>query len=383
MIEEFELQAIPAEDEALRPRVRAFLDQHWRDVPAQVRAHSWSGFDPGFSRALGAAGFVGLTLPRAYGGAGRSAFARFVVVEELLARGAPLAAHWIADRQSGPMIARYGTEQQRRELLPGICRGELYFCIGMSEPDSGSDLASIRTRATRVDGGWRLSGRKIWTTNAHRAHRMIALVRSAPQRESRHAGLSQFVVDLALPGVSVRPIADLTGAEHFNEVSFDDVRLGEDALIGVEGEGWAQVNAELALERSGPERVLSSIAVFDELIAWLRGAARCDRHALAQIGAIHAEHIALRAMSVAVTAMVARGGNPLTAAAIVKDLGTRVEQRIAEVASRLVFADPFDPPPAQLLEALAYTTQMAPTFSLRGGTREILRSMIARAMGLR
>ena len=214
MIEEFEPQAIPAEDEALRPRIRAFLDQHWRDVPAQVRAHSWSGFDPGFSRALGAAGFVGLTLPPAYGGAGRSAFARFVVVEELLARGAPLAAHWIADRQSGPMIARYGTERQRRELLPGICRGELYFCIGMSEPDSGSDLASIRTRATRVDGGWRLSGRKIWTTNAHRAHRMIALVRSAPQRESRHAGLSQFVVDLALPGVSVRPIADLTGAEY-------------------------------------------------------------------------------------------------------------------------------------------------------------------------
>ncbi len=383
MIEEFELQGIPSEDEALRPLIRDFLDRHWRDAPASTRARSWSGFDAQFSRALGAAGFVGLTLPEAYGGAGRSAFARFVVVEELLARGAPLAAHWIADRQSGPMIARYGTEAQKTGLLPAIARGELYFCIGMSEPDSGSDLASIRTRATRDGNGWRLSGRKIWTTNAHRAHRMIALVRTTPQRESRHAGLSQFIVDLSLPGVTVRPIRDLSGDTHFNEVSFDDVLLGEDALIGVEGEGWAQVNAELALERSGPERVLSSIAVFDELVAWLRDGVRADRHALAEIGAIHGEHIVLRAMAVAVTAMVARGGNPLTAAAIVKDLGTRVEQRITEVAARLTAADPSKLPPAPLLEALAYTTQMAPTFSLRGGTREILRSMIARAMGLR
>ncbi len=383
MIEAIELQAIPPEDEALRPRIRAFLDAHWHDAPAAARARSWMGFDAGFSRALGAAGFLGLTLPRAYGGAGRSTFARFVVVEELLARGAPLAAHWIADRQSGPMIVRYGTESQKASLLPGICRGELYFCIGMSEPDSGSDLASIRTRAVPDGDGWRLNGRKIWTTNAHRAQWMIALVRTSPAGESRHAGLSQLLVDLSLPGVEVRPIRDLTGDAHFNEVSFDDVRLGADALIGVQGEGWAQVNAELALERSGPERLLSSIAVFDELLAWLRQGTRGDRHALAEIGAIHGEHIVLRAMSVGVTAMVARGENPLTASAIVKDLGTRVEQRIAEVASRLAGAEPLDPAPAPLLEALVYTTQMAPTFSLRGGTREILRSMIARAMGLR
>ena len=377
------LARIPAEDEALRPKIRAFLDTEWRDVPAGQRARSWMGYDEDFSRRLAQAGFVGLTLPVEYGGGGRSAFARFVVVEELLARGAPLAAHWIADRQSGPMILRFGTPEQRQFYLPRICRGEAFFCIGMSEPDSGSDLASIRTRAQREGDGWRLNGRKIWTTNAHHAHYMVALVRTSGTSESRQAGLSQLAIDLSLPGVTVRPVHDLTGDAHFNEVAFDDVLLPGSALIGTEGEGWAQVNAELAFERSGPERLLSSIVLLDELIAWLRARGGADALAQAEIGAIHARHVVLRAMSVSVTALAVRGENPLLAAAVVKDLGTRVEQDIAEVVGRLAAADPFVTAPAPLLEALAYTTQMAPTFSLRGGTREILRGMIARGMGLR
>jgi len=281
------------------------------------------------------------------------------------------------------MIARFGTEAQRAFYLPRICRAEAFFCIGMSEPDSGSDLASIRSRATRVSGGWRLSGRKIWTTNAHRAHYMIALVRTAGTSEDRREGLSQFIVDLKRPGVGVRPIQDLTGDAHFNEVSFDDVELDEDALVGTEGQGWAQVNAELAYERSGPERLLSSIVLLDELVAWLREVRAGDAGALAAIGAIHARHVVLRAMCVSVTALVARGENPLLAAALVKDLGTRVEQEIAEAAARLAFADPLHPAPAPLLAALGYVLQIAPTFSLRGGTREILRGMIARGLDLR
>jgi len=383
MLPPLTLARIPAEDEALRPKIRAFLDAHWHEPPAGRRARSWMGYDEDFSRKLAQAGFLGLTLPREYGGGGRSAFARFVVVEELLARGAPLAAHWIADRQSGPLILRFGTPEQREFFLPRICRAEAFFCIGMSEPDSGSDLASVRSRAQRDGDGWRLSGRKIWTTNAHHAHYMIALVRTSGTPESRQKGLSQMLVDLSLPGVSVRPIHDLTGDAHFNEVEFDDVRLPGSALIGTEGEGWSQVNAELAFERSGPERLLSSIVLLDELIAWLRAGGSGDPVAPAEIGAIHARHVVLRAMCVSVTSLAVRGENPLLAAAVVKDLGTRVEQEIAEVVGRIAAADPYVAPPAPLLEALAYTTQMAPTFSLRGGTREILRGMIARGMGLR
>src|SRR5690606_39096812 len=159
-----------------------------------------------------------------YGGHERSVFDRYVLIEELLAAGAPVGAHWIADRQSGPLLLRYGTEAQRMAHLPAVARGEMYFCIGMSEPGAGSDLAALKTSATRTSDGWCIRGQKVWTTHAHEAHRMIALVRTSPS-EHRHGGLSQLLIDLSLPGISIRPIVDLVGDEHFNEVFFDDVHV--------------------------------------------------------------------------------------------------------------------------------------------------------------
>ncbi len=341
------------------------------------------GFDADFSRKLAARGWIGLTLPAEYGGAGRSAFARFVLVEELLARGAPVSAHWIADRQSGPLILKYGSEPQRNHYLPRICRAEAFFCIGMSEPDTGSDLASVRSRAARVDGGWRIDGRKVWTTNAHRSHYMIALVRTSGTPQDRHRGLSQVIVDLAAPGVSVRPIRDLTRDAHFNEIVLEDVLVADDALLGQEGAGWQQVLAELAYERSGPERLLSSMVLVEEWLAYLRSRGDANGEEAGALGRIVAHLAVLRAMSIAVTAQLVRGEDPVLAAAVVKDLGTEVEQRIPEVVGRLLAADPFAAPPPMLARTLAYLTQIAPTYSLRGGTREILRGMIARGLGLR
>ncbi len=230
------------------------------------------GCDSAFSRQLGGQGWLGLTFPRQFGGGGRSSFARYVLVEELLRAGAPVGAHWIADRQSGPLILKYGTEQQKKHLLPGICRGELFFCIGMSEPGAGSDLASVKSRAVESPEGWVLSGQKTWTTNANNCRYMIALVRTSGSAEDRQKGLSQMLVDLHLPGVTVRPILDLAGDSHFCEVFFDNVQLGHDALLGREGDGWQQVNAELAYERSGPERLLSSMVLFDEWLRFVRHA---------------------------------------------------------------------------------------------------------------
>src|SRR5262245_8488935 len=172
------------------------------------------GFDAAFSRKLAARGWVGVTLPKAYGGASLDAFSRFVLVEELLAAGAPVGAHWIADRQSGPLILKFGTEEQRRFYLPKICAAEAFFCIGMSEPNAGSALASVGSRAVRAEGGWRLNGRKIWTTNAQHSQYMIALVRTSGEPADRQKGLSQFIVDLKLPGITIRPIHDLAGDAH-------------------------------------------------------------------------------------------------------------------------------------------------------------------------
>ena len=375
---------IPPEDEALRPRIRAFLAEALGEMPADRRARSWMGYDADFSRRLAERGFVGLTLPVEYDGGGRGAFARYVVVEELLAAGAPVAAHWIADRQSAPLILRYGTAAQKQKLVPGICRGEIYFCIGMSEPNSGSDLASIRTRAVRTADGWRLTGSKIWTTIAQHAHYMIALARSSGQPEDRQKGLSQFLIDLSLPGVRIRPIRDAAGDEHFNEVFFDDVLLPADALIGEEGAGWAQVNAELAFERSGPERFLSSVVVLDAWIAWLRTDPGLGESGAVLLGRLIASLAALRGMSLAVTALLAaEEEDPVQGAALVKDLGTEYEQYLPVAIADAIAAVPDRSPPPELLRALQYTSVMAPSFSLRGGTREIIRGMIARGMGLR
>ncbi|MDH0092210.1 acyl-CoA dehydrogenase family protein [Achromobacter mucicolens] len=382
MIDTLELTAIPPEDEALRTEVRAFLADALDGLEPDERARSWMGFDAGFSRQLAERGWLGLTLPREYGGAARGHFARFVLSEELLGAGAPVSAHWIADRQSAPLILKYGTPAQRDFYLPRICAAQAFFCIGMSEPGSGSDLASIRTRAEPDSGGWRLNGSKIWTTNAHRSHYMIALVRTSGTARDRHQGLSQVIVDLSLPGVSVRPIEDLAGDAHFSEVFFDNVALPADALIGEEGGGWAQVNAELAFERSGPERLYSSIALLECWLAHCRdhGADAASRTAL---GSILSQMAVLRALSLAVAGKLAAGLSPATEASLVKDLGTELEQAIPRFIGETLGRHPERPVPLPLLRTLAYLEQVAPTFSLRGGTREILRGIIARGLGLR
>ncbi|MDR2155957.1 MAG: acyl-CoA dehydrogenase family protein [Burkholderiaceae bacterium] len=382
-IEPLSLTAIPPEDEALREPVRAFLRQTASRTPAHVRARSWSGYDPEFSRELGRRGWIGLTLPTQYGGGGRSAFARYVLVEELLNFGARVGSHWIADRQSGPLILKYGSEEQKRFYLPRICKGEAFFCIGMSEPNAGSDLASVRTRATRTEQGWTLNGQKIWTTNAHNSHYMIALVRTSGEAQDRHKGLSQLIVDLSLPGVSVRPITDLSGDSHFCEVFFDNVALPADALIGEEGKGWEQVTAELAFERSGPERLYSSIVLFDEWLAFVRTPAGRTDASLRLAGQIFTRLAPLRAMSLAVTQKLARGQSPVVEAALVKDLGTGVEQIIPAAITDDLFSRPACRVPLELLQTLNYVTHVAPSYSLRGGTRDILRGMIARGLGLR
>jgi hypothetical protein len=378
----FRLAALPPDAKAFRAEVRAFLKVSQPMAPADVRARSWMGFDAHFSRQLAERGWVGVTLPKRYGGAEMDAFLRYVLIEELLVSGAPVSAHWIADRQSGPLINKFGTEEQKAFYLPKICKGEAFFGIGMSEPNAGSDLASVGTRATKRDGGWMLNGRKIWTTHGHHCQYLIALVRSSGEPADRQKGLSQFVVDLTLPGVTVRPIRDLAGDAHFSEIFFDDVQLTTSALIGNEGDGWMQVNAELAFERSGPERIYSSIVLLQKWLEVLRHSPDASQHA-ATVGRFAVHLATLRQMSIAVTARLVAGESPLVEAALMKDIGTTFEQEIPDALSCALAADPALEVDTELFRTVAYINHVAPTYSLRGGTREILRGMIARGLGLR
>lgn len=383
----FDPVQLPPACETLRHEVRAFLAREQAAGSFIPAPDAWSSWSTEFSRRCGDAGFIGLTLPPEYGGHGRSALEKFVVTEEMLAGGAPVFAHWIADRQSSVQILQHGSERARREILPRIARGECYFGIGMSEPDSGSDLAAVRTRATRAEGGWSITGTKIWTSNAHRAHYLLALVRTEAKGEERHQGLTQLIVDLSSPGVNVRPIYNLYGGHDFNEVSFVGCFVPDDMVIGQVGDGWKMVTGELANERAGPDRYLSAYQLL--LSAIRESGAQPDSRAANDIGRLVAHLAGLRRMSSSIAGMLDRGEQPVVEAALIKDMGTTFEREIPEVVRLLHPLQPMLVGEAGLTGAhgldamLGETVLRAPGFTLRGGTREILRGMIAKGLGLR
>jgi alkylation response protein AidB-like acyl-CoA dehydrogenase len=365
---------LPGELEALRTEVREFLN-------AETDWHPNSDFNAGaspeFSKRFAAKGWIGMTWPKEYGGGGRSFLERYVVTEELLAAGAPVGCHWIADRQSGPLLLKFGTEAQKQAFLPGIISGESFYSIGMSEPDTGSDLASIRTSAVQVTGGWCLNGSKIWTSNAHLNHFMVTLVRTAPATENRHEGMSQFIVPIHADGVTVRGIDNLAGEQDFNQIFFDDVFVPDDHVVGEAGNGWAQVMSELAYERSGPERFLSAFRVLAEFGKSLQNDATESQARL--YGQLVSHLVVLRRMSISIASLLENGLMPDTEAALIKDLGNSYERLVPEVV-RLYLPGQV---PKGLAQALEECVLHAPSFTLRGGTREILRGMIARGLGLR
>jgi acyl-CoA dehydrogenase len=365
-----------------RLAVRDFLRSDRAEFGWQPSVDSWlAGWDEDFSARLGAAGFVGLTVPQRYGGHGLDHLCRYVVAEELIAAGAPVAAHWTADRQVAPSLLTYGTEAQRERLLPQIVAGRLYSAVGMSEHGAGSDLAAVQTKATRTNGGWLLSGTKVWTSGAHHSHQIVVLARtSPPDPQHRHDGFSQFLVPRSADGVRVEPILLMSGAHHFNEVLFDDVFVPDEDVLGQIGDGWPQVTSELSFERSGPERILSTGPL---LLAAIRALgsqpARDDRTAIL-VGDLLARLISLRNLSVAVARTLTGGGDAANLAALVKDLGTRFETESVELIADLLEDSPLTP---ELTTMLTAAWLHKPMFTLRGGTNEVLRGVVARGLGLR
>jgi alkylation response protein AidB-like acyl-CoA dehydrogenase len=370
------------ESEAFRLEVRGFLESERKAGTWGNDDHSWGGWNPELSRKLGARGWIGMTWPKQYGGGERSYLDRYIYTEELLAAGAPAGAHWVADRQSGPLFIRFGSEEQKRTYLPPITRGEAYYSIGMSEPDAGSDLASIRSRAERDGDGWRLTGTKIWTSGAHKNHWMIALVRTEPVGGDRHAGMSQFLVDLkSSEGLTVRPIRNLAGDESFNEVVMDRVFVPNERLVGEPGAGWRQVTSELAYERAGPERFLTNLHLLRELIGVVGEDA--SRDVRAKVGRAASHLWTLRQMSLSIASMLSEGKLPNTEAALVKDLGTHFQQELPQIAREVMDALPASEKKTAYRRILDRGILAAPAYTIQGGTTEILRGIIARGLGLR
>jgi alkylation response protein AidB-like acyl-CoA dehydrogenase len=374
----FEPTELTGDELALQREVREFLAAELPPGSHAPGLGMQAGRDPAFSRRLAERGWVGMALPKRYGGHDRGAVERFVVVEELLRRGAPVGHHWVADRQSGPVINRFGIEAQKERFLPAICRGELSFSIGMSEPNSGSDLASVQARATRVEGGWLLNGTKIWTSGAHVNDWFIVLCRTSDEAD-RHQGLSQLMVDLHSDGLEVHPIPFLDGTEHFNEVVLRDVFVPDDLVLGAVGQGWAQNTSELAHERGGPDRWLSTYLVVEHFLRE-HGGDEIGARAEGLLGEAVARWWGLRQLSLAVARLIDRGEAPSVESALVKEMGTRWEQDVLAAVQRLIDLEP-TPDTTSVFERLlvrAILTQ--PSFTIRGGTNEVLRSVAARGL---
>jgi alkylation response protein AidB-like acyl-CoA dehydrogenase len=365
------------EELALQQEVRDFLDVELPPGSHEPQFAMAAGTSKEFSRKLGARGWLGMALPKEYGGGDRSAVERFVVVEELLRRGAPLEHHWTADRQYGPLINRFGTEEQKREFLPRICSGELSFCIGMSEPDAGSDLASVKTRAVKTDGGWELTGTKIWTSNAHRADYCVVLCRTSESGD-RHAGLSQLIVDLRSPGVAINPIPFLDGTSEFNEVVYDHVFVPDNRLLGTEGMGWAQVTSELSFERAGPDRWLSPFQLVETFLR--EHGDELGEPAESFLGESLARWWAIRQVSLAVARMIDEGKSPSLESAMGKDLGTQFEQDLVARLQTLVELEPSQEALSLYERLLARALLISPSWAIRGGTNEILRTVISKGI---
>ncbi|MFC5745299.1 acyl-CoA dehydrogenase family protein [Actinomadura rugatobispora] len=354
----------------LRERVRA-LTARWRDTGRyEPRPDNWMrGFDPEFSAALAAAGLIGLTWPVEYGGAALRNVDRLAVTEELLRAGAPVAAHWMADRQIGPAVLRHGSEELRRELLPDMVAGRAVYCLGMSEPEAGSDLASVRTTATeRPDGTFVLRGRKVWTTNAHRATHMYVLARTDPG-ERKHEGLSEFIIDMDTPGITVSPIPDIAGEHHFNEVLIDDAVVPARRIVGERGRGWSQVVEQLSFERGGPERALSSYILLAGILAGPRAA---DGSLDVQIGQAVARLAMLRRLAYRVARLMDNGAAPVQEAATLKLLGNTFEQDLVDLARQAHDG------PLTADSLVGQALMSMPGFTIRGGAADVMLSLIAR-----
>ncbi|MBI2866918.1 MAG: acyl-CoA dehydrogenase family protein [Chloroflexi bacterium] len=372
------------EQDAFRTEVRTFLEGEITQGSFTPVCDAWlTIFDRAFSKKVAAKGWIGMTWPKEQGGQGRNYIDRLIYTEEMLRYGAPVAAHWFADRQIGPSFLTYGTQEQKKQFLPRIIRGELVFALGMSEPQSGSDLASLKTRATEDGDSYVINGQKVWTSGAHMADYCYLVARTDPDAP-KHKGISEFVIDMKAPGITVRPLVDMTDEHHFNEVFFENVRVPKTSLIGEKNRGWYQIAAQLDYERSGAERLMSNYPVLEALTTLFqskKGNASASHVIMRnRIAQAHIEFQVGRLMVYRVASELSKGKVPNYEATVAKMFCTEFEQRLAGLATQAAgLASQLLPESkdsfARGMVAKAYL--FSPGYTIQGGTSEILRNIIA------
>ena len=242
----------PAEAEQYRKEVRTWLEENlpagWFDEGFEMTTEERAAFNEEWPAKLYGGGWICATWPKEYGGKGLTTMEGVVVAEEFARAKAPMRADFFGDTLVGPTLLQWGTEEQKREFLPKILRGEMRWCQGFSEPNSGSDLASLKTSAVLDGDEWIINGQKVWTTGGHHADYCFLLTRTDPEAP-KHKGISYLLVPMRQPGVEVRGITQPDGTAEFCEVFFDDARCPKDNVVGGVNNGWKVANSTLGFER--------------------------------------------------------------------------------------------------------------------------------------
>ena len=380
------------EQEAFRQEVRDFLEKELKQGSFEPSCDAWiQGYSPEFTKKVAEKGWIGLTWPKEYGGQGRSNIDRLILTEEMLRCGAPAACHWFADRQIGRSLIAFGTEGQKRELLPKILKGEAYVGLGMSEPEAGSDLASLKTRAVEDGDDYIIDGQKMWTSCASFMNYIYLVARTDPDAV-KHRGISEFIIRADLPGITIKPTIDITGGEAWGEVFYDGVRVPKSCLIGEKNRGFYQILNQLDFERAGLERLMGNYPLFDAIIQFTRETKRNgiplsqDTLVRQKLAQLQIEFDVGRLLTYRVVLVMDQGRAPNVEAAMAKAYCTTFEQRLASVATEIMGLY------GQLLaeSKWAPVLGMAPQsylgskgYSLQAGTTEVLKNIVAtRGLGL-
>ncbi|MCC7259354.1 MAG: acyl-CoA dehydrogenase family protein [Gammaproteobacteria bacterium] len=396
-------RSLEPEDIAFRDEVRAFLREHLSPKLSRATHLTTSVFpEPeighAWHRILWQQGWVAPGWPVEYGGTGWSLVQRWIFATETARAGAP-ALSPMGLKMVGPVIMRFGSPEQKAHYLPRILAGDDYWCQGYSEPGSGSDLASLQTRAVRDGEHYVINGTKTWTTHAHHANRMFALVRTGSEDTPRHRGISFLLLDMQSPGITIRPIRTIGSDHEVNQVFFDDVRVPVAQRIGEEGQGWAIAKYLLEFERGGSLNSGGLRCHLEELLRLARHTPRGDGCMLDDpdialaFSQVEIDIDALEMTELRVMASLQTGQNPGAVSSLMKLRWSEIEQAMTHLGVRLLGPDAlvwehtrplFAADARPVLDDLARPVTPkhlnARAFTIFGGTSEIQRDIIAREL---
>jgi alkylation response protein AidB-like acyl-CoA dehydrogenase len=365
---------------AFRDEVRAWLEQNTPGPAPQGDDEAEFTFRRAWQKKMHEAGWAGLSWPEDYGGKGATLIEQSIFNEELARSGAPLPANVLGLVMGGPVVIAHGSEEQKQRYLDPILSGEEIWCQGFSEPESGSDLASLKTRAVKSNGGWKVSGQKVWTTYAHEAKWCMLLARSDTDAP-KHKGITYFILDMDQPGVEVRPLRQITGESEFNEIFLEDAEVPDENVIGEPGGGWQVALTTLMFERAGlgAAAVMGLSNAFDELLEIIRERGLGDDPVIRQrIAKLKISIEAMRYGALRALTATMKNGIPGPEGSLSKLQWADTNQSLTELAADVLGVEALEPG-----GTWSYRLLRARANSIEGGTTEVLKNIVAeRVLGL-